>query len=372
MSDSSRREIPERGLEVDLIVGRRTDTVDGISRYTGEVLRLNRDKADFKIIGFDAGRSPMAGKLKGVFRYPFTVRRERREGSVKHVASLVEAPLLNYLDLSPSAVTCYDIYPLLPSAYAVPERSYLRFAARGMLKADRIITISEFSRSEIAGRLGYPESRIRVIYPGVDHSRYRPLPKSEELDQRYRLNPGCKVVLYVGMEQPRKNLTVLVKALDGLRRQGMDVMLLKVGKPHRRAERSKLVSTIDELGLRDYVAILDYVEESELPRIYNLADLFVFPSLYEGFGLPPLEAMACGCPVIVSDTPALTEVVGEAGVAVDPRDVGGLAGSMQRVLSDEAFSGELARKGLERARKFDWEKAAAETMGVYHELGAVL
>ena len=122
------------------------------------------------------------------------------------------------------------------------------------------------------------------------------------------------------------------------------------------------------LGLEREVIFAGYVDEDELPAWYNAADLFVYPSLYEGFGLPPLEAMACGCPVITSNTSSLPEVVGDAGIMVDPHDVDALADAMERVLTDESLREDMRRRGLERAKRFSWQRSAREMWDIYEEV----
>lgn len=355
-------------IEVDILQGKRRERIDGISRYSNEVTQRLREEVDFKVIGYGGRNLTRQEKACSLIQYPFMVAREKRASSIKHCVSMVEAHLLNYLKLKPSVITCYDIFPLLPASYPLLERSFLKFAARGMLKADRIITISEFSKKEIVDRLGYPQKNISVVYPGVDIDRYRPMPVGEETMERFGLNPDAKTILYVGMEQPRKNLPVLIKAFERLRRSGVNAKLLKIGRPHRMEDRKILMDAIREHGLQKDVVIIDYVPEEELPLVYNIADLLVFPSSYEGFGLPPLEAMACGCPVITSDAPVFIEVGGEASLKIDPRDDMALAHEMKRVLQDEALASELKEQGLKQARKFNWERSAQETLNVYRDL----
>lgn len=355
-------------IEVDVLQGKKRERMDGISRYYNEVIDRLEDEVDFKVIGYGGRNLSLPRKALSLIRYPLMAAREVRKGSVKHCVSMVEAHLLNYLRLKPSVVTCYDIFPLLPAAYPLLERNFLKFAVRGMLKADAVITISEFSKNEIADRLGYPRERIFVVYPGVDHDRYKPMPVREGMPEELGLGRGTRTVLYVGMEQPRKNLPVLVKAFGRLRRNGIDARLVKIGRPHRAEDRKRLLDAIDEQGLRADVTIIDYVPEGDLPHFYNLADLLVFPSSYEGFGLPPLEAMACGCPVITSDVPVFEEVGGGASIKVAPLDDAALAREMQRVLQDQDLAAGLKEAGLEQAGRFSWERAARETLNVYSRL----
>jgi glycosyltransferase involved in cell wall biosynthesis len=356
-------------LKVDYILGKRSAEVNGIYRYAWEIIKNGQEAVDGSFIDYNPKMQlPVINKSPALLVYPLVVTRRIRKDSIKHLCSHIQAHLLNYLKLEPSVVTCFDIYPFLQDQYPFMDRNMVKLGLRGMLKADRIITISEYSGEEIAQALGYPREKIRVTHLGVDHRRFRPLPRDASLRERYAVPAGKRIILYVGSEQPRKNVLTLIEAFATVKRDCANVVLLKVGRPQWKTARQELEELIRRLGLRDDVIFIDYLPEEELPALYNSADLFAFPSVYEGFGLPPLEAMACGCPVVSSNTSSLPEVVGEAGIMVDPHDTDGLASAMCEVLSSDDLGEELIRKGLEQARKFNWEKTANETIMVYKEI----
>lgn len=356
-------------LGVDYILGRRTDEMTGMHRYAREIIAHGEAEVDGRFIDHDIGIPVSAlERLPGLLVYPFVVARREREGSIKHFCSHIQAHLLNYMNLRPSVVTCYDIYPYLQDRYPFMDKSMVKMGVRGMLKADRIIAISRFSREEIIRVLDYPRERVRAIYLGVDRDFYRPLPRDMSVAERYKVPAAKRIILYVGSEQPRKNLPVLLRAFAALSKERGDVTLLKVGSPQWKGGRGELVGLIERLGLRDDVIFADYVPERDLPALYNIADVFAFPSRYEGFGLPPLEAMACGCPVVASNSSSLPEVMGEAGIMVNPDDVEGLAQAISKVLENQALREELIAKGLERAERFSWEKTSRETIEVYKGL----
>jgi glycosyltransferase involved in cell wall biosynthesis len=181
---------------------------------------------------------------------------------------------------------------------------------------------------------------------------------------RYGISrPYC---LHVGTLQPRKNLGVLVEAWERLRAEvGEPAQLLLAGK--RGWLYDDLLKSVESRGLGDLVRFADYVEQEDLPALYSGALAFVFPSLYEGFGLPPLEAMSCGTPVLSSNASSLPEVVGDAGLLLDPNEPGAWADAVKRVMEDEGLRESLSRKGLERAAGFTWERCARETLGVLVE-----
>lgn len=174
--------------------------------------------------------------------------------------------------------------------------------------------------------------------------------------------------MYVGAEEPRKNIQVLINSFDKLKSKISQIKLLKVGTPNYLRVREKLLKQIESLNLQKDVIFAGYVPESELAKIYNAVDLFVFPSLYEGFGIPPLEAMACGTPVITSNSSSLPEVVGDAAIIIDPYDANKFAEEMYEVLTEDGLREEMIRKGLDRSKMFSWEKAARKTREIYEQV----
>jgi glycosyltransferase involved in cell wall biosynthesis len=204
--------------------------------------------------------------------------------------------------------------------------------------------------------------------------RFRPAGPEALAAVRQKYDLPERFILYVGTIEPRKNLTALLEAYAALmerlsvcdlRPALSDVRLVIVGKKGWLYEG--FFRRLHELGLEDRVLFTGYVPDEDLPAIYSAADLFVFPSLYEGFGLPVLEAMACGTPVIASNASSLPEVAGEAGIMIAPHDVRGLAEAMERLLMDKQLRAELRARGLERAKQFTWERAAAMTLEVYQD-----
>ena len=243
------------------------------------------------------------------------------------------------------------------------DRFYLSLDYKGVKKAKRIIAVSQTTKDDLVQHLGIPEERISVIYEGIDHRLFKPTSR-RLVDYPY--------LLFVGLEHPRKNLARVLKAFSRLKsqRRFKDLKLLKVGKAGGpEAEfRKHTLQVINELNIPRDVVFTGYVAEEDLPAYYSGAECFILPSLYEGFGLPPLEAMACGCPVIVSNRASLPEVTGEAAIKVDPFDTYGIARALQEVLTDGHLKQELISKGLKHARRFSWEKAARETIEVYQSV----
>ncbi len=276
--------------------------------------------------------------------------------------------------------TLHDLIFLFhPEAHKPMNRWFLTLMMPRFLRAaDTIIAVSECTKRDAVRCYGIPEERITVIYEGVN-PRFRPADPEAIAAVRQKYGLPERFILYVGTIEPRKNLTALLEAYTALmerpatcdlrpapcalRPAPCDLRLVIVGKKGWLYEG--FFRKLRELGLEDRVIFTGYVPDEDLPALYSAADLFVFPSLYEGFGLPVLEAMACGLPVVCSSTSSLPEVAGDAALLVPPTDVRALTEAMERVLTDERLRARMRARGLERARRFSWEQAAQETLITY-------
>jgi glycosyltransferase involved in cell wall biosynthesis len=235
--------------------------------------------------------------------------------------------------------------------------------------ARKVIAVSQHTARDIQELFGLPADRIVVIPNGVSaefHPAEDPV-AMEQFRRRFRLPTG-RFILFVGGADPRKNHRTLLQACAGRRSLRERCSLVLVGdEQHRFGSFRK---TAAELGLQHNIVCTGRLTVDMLRLLYSHADVFVFPSLYEGFGIPVLEAMACGAPVITSNTTSLPEVAGEAALLVDPTDADGLGRAVSRVLDDEALRKHLIAKGCERVKLFPWSRAAQETMALYRELCA--
>jgi len=244
------------------------------------------------------------------------------------------------------------------------DRLYLKWDYLGIRKAAKIIAVSHHTKKDLITHLNIPEEKISVIYEGIDHSIFKPVSGQRPIEEPY--------ILYVGSEHPRKNLKTLLFALAKLKKQKRfkNLKLIKVGKAGGGEAnfRGQTQEIIHDLGLASDVIFTGFVEIEQLPFYYSYAECFVIPSLYEGFGFPPLEAMACGCPVVTSNATSLPEVVGDAGLKVEPLDTNALAEAISSILTDDALRKELVAKGLQQASHFSWFKTAQETLKLYRDI----
>ena len=267
-------------------------------------------------------------------------------------------------------VTIHDVIPLiLPETFTLRHRLVVRTAlARVRRTADLALVPSLAVKGDVVRRLGLPEDRVVVTSEGCE-PRFRPAGPASFAGVAARYGLPRRYVLAVGTLEPRKNLTTLLHAFARLREDGdVDLELQLVLAGARGWLDEPIFRTVRALGLEQAVRFPGFIDDDDLPAVYSGAALFVFPSLYEGFGLPLLEAMACGVPVITSNVASMPEVAGDAAVLVDPRDAGGLASAIARALRDEGLRARLRAAGLARAGQFSWETAARRTLDAYASL----
>ncbi len=264
----------------------------------------------------------------------------------------------------PSVMTLHDIILIRSAAdYYSPRRArmYARRLQKRVREVDHIITVSEFSRRDIIDWSGVSENKVSVVYNGVPE-QFRPVEDETELeDVRARYGLPRRFVLAVGSTEPRKNIRTAIEAFALIRRVRPELSLAVTGVDYCRVGSGSAFAGLDPEG----VIFAGYVRDADMPALYSLAEALLFPSLYEGFGLPPLEAMACGTPVVTSSTTSLPEVAGDAAMLVDPTSAGELAAALEMVLDSDSVRRELVKKGLRRAAQFSWEMTARETRKIY-------
>jgi glycosyltransferase involved in cell wall biosynthesis len=257
-----------------------------------------------------------------------------------------------------------DGLSLFHSQYVLPV--YLPLSAK---RADRIISVSEFTKREICEYYGIPYDKVTVIYEGASDS-FAPIKDRDLILRRLKkYQIRTKYLLFVGRIEPRKNIVGVLKAFDYLRKRGhRELCLVIVGHQDKIFRERKLFTEIETLGLESDVLFTGGVSEEDLCALYSGAEALVYPAFAEGFGLPVVEAMASGTPVVTSNTTALQEVAGSAAILVNPHSHEEIARAVESLLSDESLKSALSRRGLDRARKFRWEETAQKTVEVYRQV----
>lgn len=339
--------------------------VDDTHRYTvfvgpdgGPLNATSESRLTYSTSGMHTSRPPMRILWEQVVA-PIELRRLHVD--VYHAPAYV-APLVTSC---PTVVTVHDLsFERLPHFFNRSNRMYLSAMTRASVSTARqIIAVSDSTRRELVELLGVPEHLITVIPNGVEPV-FRPI--EEDQVARFRSERGLpdRFILFLGTLEPRKNVRTLLRAFARLRRErGIDHSLVLAGA------KGWLYESIFEetraLGLESAVLFPGFVPFEEQPLWYNASTVFAFPSIYEGFGIPALEAMACGTPVVCSDTTSLPEVVGDAGITVPPMDDVALADALWQVLDQPAKAARMRAAGLTRAKSFDWASVARATVAVY-------
>jgi glycosyltransferase involved in cell wall biosynthesis len=279
--------------------------------------------------------------------------------------------LLPRLKRVPSVFTLHDIaYLRYPQYHLLQNRLFLRWMMpRFLRQADHIIAISESTRRDALQHYRLDPAKIGVIPEGVE-PRFTSAVEAKQLDAvRRAYDLPARFILFVGTIEPRKNLPTLLEAYAALRSKHPDVGLVIAGGKGWLYQ--SFFDRLTALGLPNVVKLTGFVTDEQLPALLNAAEVFAFPSHFEGFGLPPLEAMACGVPVVCSNASSLPEVVGDAGLLVPPDDSRAWVEALDRVLSNPGLRLELRGRGLARARQFTWEAAARQTLAVYQRVAEV-
>lgn len=336
----------------------RTDHENDYTVFYNDPVHLGRFPQAREIVL--PGKTPLARLWREHVLLPLACRKEKID--------LLHCPksAIPYFAPCPVVVTLHDLIPIKhPETEKFVAQVYWRLqipiAAR---RSSFIITDSEHARQEIMADFQVESGRIKATMLGFNPAMLEQRDAAEGVAIRNRYNLPGSYILYVGTIQPRKNIDSLIEAYARLRSGNSQIPgLVIVGRKGWLYDR--LFERISELGLTDNVFFTGFVPDEELPFIYEGATVFSYLSLFEGFGLPPLEAMACGVPVVVSNTTSLPEVVGDAGFLVMPTDIDAIAAALKAVLDNPELAATMSRKGSERARSFSWDRCARETLEIY-------
>lgn len=271
----------------------------------------------------------------------------------------------------PTAISIMDLsYVYYPQMFKKKDLYQLtHWTKESIRRASVIFTISNFSKKTIVDYYKVSQNKIIVTYPGINEKIFNNvLMKKEELNKKlanYGINK--EFILFVGTIQPRKNIVRLISAFEKIAEKRKDLLLVIIGKKGWLFE--DILKHAQKLVERKKIMILDYVMDNDLPLFYKSAQCLVLPSLYEGFGIPVIEAMSIGCPVIASNVTSLPEIIDDCGVLIDPESIDSIESGINKILTDDSFRNELIQKGLKRAEQFSWIKCANDTLTVLREIG---
>ncbi len=365
-------------MKVGIVSSAIAQDLNGIGNYIYNLIRefneINSNNTSFYLI--NSHRNIYSSNYEIIINNPFPVLKtyswypfmalKLRSRSLDIIHNPSQVPTFFKLKQK-YVITVHDLTPFLTPSESKIGRPlvYKLLFSKTIKSADKIITDSNSTKRDLMSYFSVPEKKIKVILLAAD-KKFKPLDDEELTRVRQRHNLNFPFILYVGTLESRKNIPALIKAFYKFKKMGLPYKLVIGGK--KGWKYKDIFETIDKLNLQKDVLFTGYVLGEDLPALYNAADLLVYPSIYEGFGLPPLEAMACGTPVITSNTSSLPEVVGDAGIMVDPYDVEGLADAIHEVLTNDGLREDMIKKGLERAKMFSWERCARETIKVYEEI----
>lgn len=335
-----------------------------------DALRAQNAYALYTVNANDTTRAERTGNVLTGLRNVWWLQNDlARAARAQHAALLHCAAYLG-----PRRAACPVILNVLDTTYLAFPDDFdwkWRFYARALIppavkNAAAILTLSEHARGEIAQAYRVSREKIRVVYPGVA-SEFRPMADADTITAvRARYALRGEYALFVGAQETRKNIPALLRTLDNVRAEFPALTLVLTGP--RGSGSAEIQRVIQELNLTNSVRELGYVEQHDLPALYSGARVFLYASKLEGFGMPPVEAMACGVPVVAAPNPPLTETLGDAAMFAADDNPDALAQALCPVLRDNALANQMRAKGLERARFFTWERAAMTTMQLYAEV----
>lgn len=337
-------------ITVRNITGRRLDFPSGYLRRYVELERPLKDRKDIKFLYdyYGQPKSKLDHFIKRVIKYPIHLRRTDKD-VINHIIVQHLSDLALVLDSDRTMISCLDIWNFLDETGYQNSKTVNKFRLKGMKKCNNLIAISEFTRNEMIEKLGLEKDKITVIKCGVNRSDFYPIKNVWREFWSAIFGLGDKNILYVGTEGGRKDFLTLLNAFYILRKKNIKVKLIRVGKPEFKEE-------IRKLGLESDIVYLSNIPNSVLNALYNVCDVFVFPSLYEGFGLPAMEANSAGCPLICTSIPVFMELYVKSSLMFVPEDYKGLAKLIEIVLHEDSIINTLINSGIENAKRNEWKK----------------
>ncbi|MFX0044036.1 MAG: glycosyltransferase family 4 protein [Candidatus Hodarchaeota archaeon] len=339
-------------MEIKTFIGQKLNYINGILRVHIELSKPLKDKKDLKFTYeyYDPPKNSLDYLSKRYLIYPFSSHfnsKRIKEDVVFNISFQHLADLGFFLNRNRTIITCADIYIFIGKRKPWIIKKYL---ISGLKRCKYIIAISDFTKNELTKFLGISEEKITVIKCGVNREIFKPIPQNK-INELAPLYPEYRKILHVGTEVGRKDFLTLLKAFYIVKKKEKKVKLVRVGTP-------SYPNLIKNLGLENDVIYLTNIRDKRLIEIYNLCDFFVFPSLYEGFGLPGLEAAACGIPVMCSDIPIFREIYQDFPIYFPPKDFKSLANLLLESINNDSLKSKIINSGYELIKKYSWKKSS--------------
>ena len=352
-------------MEIRTFIGKKLDSLNGILRVHLELGNFLKKYKDVKLsyIYYTQPKNPIDFFSKRFISYPFNCYKIDKNSN-KNVVNIISFQYLSdlalFMNKNRTIITCADIHNFIESNNLKNPWLLKKYSLLGLKKCNYLLAISNFVKNELHQKLKIPKEKIFVVKCGVNRSIFFPLSQQQknELDPFY---PDYKKILFVGTEIGRKNFLTLLKALYIAKKKEPKIKLIRVGAP-------LYSQTIKSLNLENDVVYLNNIGNKKLREIYNLCDLFVFPSFYEGFGLPGLEAASCGIPIICSDISVFKEIYKDVPVYFSPNNYKLLAKIIVETINNNNLKKEMINRGIEIAKKYTWEKSAEKYYKILNSL----
>ncbi len=341
-------------MKINTFIGRRLDYINGILRRQLELDRFLKKHEDLKIkyICYNPPSNFLDFFAKRYILYPIRAKKSEssKNGNINSISAQFLSDLIYFLSEKYTIITVHDIFNFIEVGNIKNPFPIQKYILSGLKRCKYIVSISEFTKNELINRFNISSEKIFVIKNGISRDVFYPLNKTET-QKKKELYPGKKILLHVGSEEYRKDIPTLFKALYLVKKEIKNILLIRVGTP-------KHLSIIKNLNLEKNVKYFEKVANTQLREIYCLSDLFIFPSLYEGWGFPGLEAAACGTPVIASDIPVFKEVYQDFPLYFKSGNYKELAEKIIKTLNNDSLKEKMYEKGLSISMRYDWNEAS--------------